>query len=50
MLKWRIVFLSEYTGFGWMYVDQGTMTVVKITDDEDNELPNYPPYSYKVVE
>ena len=49
MLKWRIEFLSTYEGYGWMYVDQSTMEVVKITDDADNELPNYPPYSYRVV-
>ena len=49
MLKWKIEFLSTYDGYGWMFVDQATMEVVKITDDAETELPNFPPYSYKVV-
>lgn len=44
-----ITFLSVYEGTGYMELDD-QMTLVRITDEEGNEIPADPPYSYKVTE
>jgi hypothetical protein len=48
MVKFGITFLSTYKGTGYMELDDG-MTLIRITDEEGVEIPNYPPYSYKVT-
>ena len=48
MVKFGITFLSTHEGTGYMELDDN-MTLIKITDEQGNEIPDYPPYSYKVT-
>jgi hypothetical protein len=48
MPTFGITFLSTYEGTGYMELDDN-MILVKITDEEGNEISDYQPYSYKVT-
>ena len=48
MVTFGITFLSTYEGTGYMVLDD-SMTLIKITDEQGTEIPDYPPYSYKVT-
>jgi hypothetical protein len=48
MVKFPITFLSTHEGTGYMELDDN-MVLVKITDEQGIEIPDYPPYSYKVT-
>lgn len=49
MPRFPITFLSTYKGKGYMELDEN-MTLVSVTDEEGNEIPAEPPYSYRVTD
>jgi hypothetical protein len=48
MIRFPITFLSTYEGTGYMELND-EMILLRILDEQENEIPNYPPYSYKVT-
>lgn len=47
-IRYRIEFLSTYTGLGWMELDPTSMTVIKLITDDGKDVTN-DGLSYKTI-